>query len=129
MVIVDNLLKAREEQGNPVRLGLIGAGFIGQGLANMIVNSTPGMRMAAIFNRTVERAVGVYRYAGRDDVVPATARGELEDAIRAGRPVVTEDAFLLSRSEQIDVLVDVTGPVDSGRGSFSKRSSTPRTSS
>ena len=38
----------------------------------------------------------------------------MEDAIRAGKAVVTEDAFLLARSEQVDVLVDVTGSVEFG---------------
>lgn len=33
---------------------------------------------------------------------------------RAGTPVVTEDPFLLARSEQVDVLVDVTGSVEFG---------------
>jgi predicted homoserine dehydrogenase-like protein len=114
MIIVDDLLRARHECGEPIRVGLIGAGFMGQGLTNQIVNSVPGMEMVAIFNRCAERAVGVYGYAGRPDVVVATKQEELEDAISAGRPVVTEDAFLLSGSERIDVLVDVTGSVEFG---------------
>ena len=64
MIIVDTALRAREEQGKPIRVGMIGAGFMGQGLTNQIVNSVPGMRMAAIYNRRPERALGVYRYAG-----------------------------------------------------------------
>ena len=67
-----------------------------------------------IYGRRLERASDVYRYAGRDDAHVATAQGELEDAVRAGRPVVTEDAFLVCRSEQIDVVIDVTGSVDFG---------------
>jgi predicted homoserine dehydrogenase-like protein len=34
--------------------------------------------------------------------------------VRAGRSVVTEDAFLLSGSEQIDAIMDVTGSVEFG---------------
>jgi len=44
----------------------------------------------------------------------ANTQREVEDAIAAGRPVATEDAFLLARSEQVDVLVDVTGSVEFG---------------
>jgi predicted homoserine dehydrogenase-like protein len=29
MIIVDNALKAREAAGNPIRVGMIGAGFMG----------------------------------------------------------------------------------------------------
>ena len=114
MILVDNALQAREEQGNPIRVAMLGAGFMGQGLTNQIVNSVPGMRMVAVQNRHLEKAIHVYRYSGLVDIVEAKTQGQMEDAIRAGRPVVTEDALLLARSEQIDVLVDVTGSVEFG---------------
>jgi predicted homoserine dehydrogenase-like protein len=114
MIIVDNALRAREEEGRPIRVGLIGAGFMAQGLANQIVNSVPGMELAAVYGRRLERAIDAVRYAGRDDVETVTAQKELEDAVRAGRPAATDDPFLLCRSEQIDAIVDVTGSVDFG---------------
>jgi predicted homoserine dehydrogenase-like protein len=114
MIIVDNALKAREAEGRPIRVACIGAGFMGQGLTNQIVNSVPGMRMVAGYNRSAQRALDMFAYAGRTDAVVATTPDQVEDAIRAGRPVVTEDAYLLTRSEQIDVLVDVTGSVEFG---------------
>jgi predicted homoserine dehydrogenase-like protein len=113
MIIVDNALKAREAQGKPLRVGMIGAGFMGRGLVNQIVHSVPGERMSAIFNRHLQKAIDAYRYAGVEPVV-VTKQGELEDAIRKDRAAVTEDPFLLCRSEQIDCLVDVTGAVDFG---------------
>jgi predicted homoserine dehydrogenase-like protein len=113
MIIVDNLLKQREAEGRPIRVANIGAGFMGQGLTNQIVHSTPGMRIVAAFNRRGQRAADVFRYAGQEPVA-ATTQGQVEDAIRAGKPVVTEDPFLLTRSEQIDVLCDVTGSVEFG---------------
>jgi predicted homoserine dehydrogenase-like protein len=51
---------------------------------------------------------------GLEDALVATTQDDVEDTIRAGRPVVTDDAFLLCRSEQIDALVDVTGSVEFG---------------
>ena len=114
MIIVDNALRAREAQGKPVRVGMIGAGFMAQGLANQIIHSVPGMEMTAVYGRQLERAQQVYNYSGRDDVVVPSTAAELEDAVRAGRPVVTDDAFLLCEAEQIDVLVDVTGSVEFG---------------
>ncbi len=45
MIIVDTALKAREAEGRPIRVGIVGAGFMGQGLTNQIVNSVPGMRV------------------------------------------------------------------------------------
>ncbi|HWW93993.1 MAG TPA: Gfo/Idh/MocA family oxidoreductase [Vicinamibacteria bacterium] len=114
MIIVDTALRAREEGGRPVRVGMIGAGFMGQGLTNQIVNSVPGMRMAAVYNRKLERALGVYRYAGCENVEVAESQAALDEAIRRGVPVVTEDAFTISRSPEIDVLIDVTGSVEFG---------------
>lgn len=114
MIIVDNALKKREEEGQPIRVGLIGAGFMAQGLTNQISNSVPGMEISAIFNRTAGRAAGVYEYAGSTEVTTTEESGSLEDAIRSGRPVVTEDPYLISSSENIDVIVDVTGSVELG---------------
>jgi predicted homoserine dehydrogenase-like protein len=114
MILVDTALRAREDQGNPVRVAMIGAGFMGQGLTNQIVNSVPGMRMVAVQNRHMEKALHVFRYSGIEAVREASTQAQLDDAIRAGRPVVTEDPFLLTRSDQIDVLVDVTGSVEFG---------------
>jgi predicted homoserine dehydrogenase-like protein len=34
MWMLDNLLKACEEQGDPIRVGIVGAGFMGRGLTN-----------------------------------------------------------------------------------------------
>ena len=48
MFIVDNALKARQAEKKPIRVGMIGAGFMGQGLTNQIENSVPGMRMAGV---------------------------------------------------------------------------------
>jgi predicted homoserine dehydrogenase-like protein len=114
MIIVDNALRAREAKGEPVRVGMIGSGFMAQGLANHVINTVPGMQMTAVYGRQLERARHVYSYSGLDDVVVPSTRAEFEDAVRANRPVVTDDPFLLCRSEQIDVLVDVTGSVDFG---------------
>jgi predicted homoserine dehydrogenase-like protein len=114
MILVDNALKAREAEGRPVRIAMVGAGFMGQGLTNQIVNSVPGMRMVAVYNRHIKRAIHVYEYAGLRDIFVASNQTDLDDAIRAGKPVVTDDPFLLARSEQVDVLVDVTGSVEFG---------------
>jgi predicted homoserine dehydrogenase-like protein len=114
MIIVDHALRARAQEGRPIRVGMLGAGFMAQGLANQIRNSVPGMDLVAIYGRRPDKALGVYRYAGDGDAVVVTTLGEFEDAVRAARSVVTEDASLLCRSEQIDAIMDVTGSVEFG---------------
>jgi predicted homoserine dehydrogenase-like protein len=114
MIIVDNALREREAQGRPIRVGMIGAGFMGQGLTNQIENSVPGMRMAAIFNRHPQRAVDVYAYSGHEGVITTSSQSVFDDLAGKGVPVVAEDPFLLSRSPHIDILIDVTGSVEFG---------------
>ena len=113
MIIIDEALKAREVAGTPIRVGMIGAGFMGRGLLNQIVNSVPGERMVAVYNRHLEKAIDAYRYGGLEPQI-VTRQEELEDAIDHGKPAVTDDWTLLTRSSQIDALVDVTGAVEFG---------------
>jgi predicted homoserine dehydrogenase-like protein len=113
MVIVDTALKALEEQHTPIRVAMTGAGFMAHGLANQIVNSVPGMRLAAISNRRLSRAVDAFQYAGLDAVVSDSQRS-FDEALEADRPVATEDAMLLARSPHIDVIVETTGSVEFG---------------
>jgi predicted homoserine dehydrogenase-like protein len=114
MIIVDNALEAREAEGRPIRVALIGAGFISQGLANHIVHTTPGMRLVGVFNRRVQRAFDLCQYATVGDVVAPTTQQGVDLAIQEGKVVATDDAYLLARSTGVDVLVDVTGSVEFG---------------
>ena len=113
MIIVDRALRRREEEGNPIRVAMIGAGFMARGIANQIVNAVPGMRLAVVANRTLANAERCYVEAG---VTPGHPRsvGELEDAIAAGRPSVCEDPSMAIDAEGIDCVVEVTGAVEFG---------------
>lgn len=113
MILVDTALQAREAEGRPIRVALIGAGFMSQGLANHIVHTTPGMRLVGVFNRKIERALELCRYAGMQEVT-AVSQHETDAAILGGRVVATDNADLLASSENVDVLVDVTGSVEFG---------------
>jgi predicted homoserine dehydrogenase-like protein len=114
MIIVDTALEAREKEGRPIRVALIGAGFMSRGLANHIVNTTPGMRLAGVYNRRAQRAFDLFDYAGVKDVVSPKTQKEADLAMREGIAVATDDAFLLARSPEVDVIVDVTGSVEFG---------------
>ena len=114
MILVDTALRERETEGRPVRVGMLGAGFMGQGLTNQIENSVPGMRVAAIYNRKPQRAVDVYAYSGHEGVRTTASQREFDDLTERGVPVVAEDPYLMCRSPHIDILVDVTGSVEFG---------------
>jgi len=114
MIIVDTALKTREQEGRPIRVAILGAGFISRGLANHIANTTPGMRVVGVYNRTTQRAFDLCEYAGIKDVASPTKQADVDLAVREGKLVVTDDAFLLARSSEVDVVVDVTGSVEFG---------------
>jgi predicted homoserine dehydrogenase-like protein len=114
MWIVDTALKALADHKRPIRVGIVGAGFMCQGLTNQIVNSVPGMRVVAISNRHPERAVAVFKYAGCQDIVLAESQLKFDNAAERARPVATGNPMLLARSPHIDILVDVTGSVEYG---------------
>ena len=51
MVILDTALRKRAADGNPIRVAMIGAGFMARGIANQIINSVPGMRLVGMARR------------------------------------------------------------------------------
>ncbi len=114
MIIVDRALQVRAEAGKPVKVAMIGAGFMGRGIANQIANSVPGMELVAIFNRQIDAAKRAYSEAGIENVQVVSTVTELEEAIARGEYAVTEDAMLLCQAEGIDALIEVTGAVEFG---------------
>ena len=93
---------------------MIGAGFMGRGIARQIVNKVRGMRLVAIANRHFEGAVRAYNEAGVEELKTVKTVLELEDAIRRGRCSVTDDPMLLCEAEGIDVVLEVTGAIEFG---------------
>src|SRR5690606_8636566 len=114
MILVDTALRRRQEEGTPVRVAMIGAGFMARGVANQIVNSTPGMSLIAIANRTVANAERAYREAGVDDIANVATAAELQAALATGTAAVTDDPLLLARADGIDVVLEATGAVEYG---------------
>jgi predicted homoserine dehydrogenase-like protein len=116
MIIVDKALEARAEANNPIRVGMIGAGFMARGIANQILNTTKGMKLVAISNRTVAKAAEAYTYAGASegDIQQVSSVSELEAAIGDGKYAITDDAMLLCEAGNIDALIEVTGAIELG---------------
>ena len=114
MILIDNALKKRQASGHPIRVGMVGAGFMGRGVALQICRYVPGMVLAAIANRTVAQARRAYAEAGELAVREVSTLDVLEDCIRRGQPAITDDALLLSRAAGLDAIIEVTGAVEHG---------------
>ena len=113
MILVDRALEAREREGRPVRVGMVGAGFMGRGVAAQIAR-TPGMELVAVSNRHLEGAERAYREAGITDLRVVEDAGGVDKAAVDGVAAVTEDAAALCAAEAVDVVCDVTGAVEFG---------------
>ena len=111
MIIVDNALKKREAENRPVLVGMIGAGVQGKAITRTIEKSTPGMRMAAISNRTIENAVAAFSEIGLTPVRCET-QAEVDAAIASSIPVVTTDPSLLANARGLDAIVEATGSME-----------------
>src|ERR671913_2318273 len=84
MIIVDKALAKRHTENNPVRVGIVGAGFMGKAIAYQICRYIKGMELVAISNRTLEKARQVFHDAGLKNVKEVSSFGELELNIRSG---------------------------------------------
>ncbi len=112
MYIIDTALAKRHEANNPVKVALVGAGFMGRGILLQIAKSVPGMEVVAVYNRSVEGAKRAYREAGINDFEVVNDQATLEGRIAKGKYSITEDPFLICRAENIDIVVEVTGAVE-----------------
>lgn len=113
MIAVDTLLRQRLTDGRPVRVGLVGAGFMARGLVNQLLNSTPGMQLTVISNRTPAKAHAAVTDAGGTASAAESLR-DVERIAAAGEVAVTDDVSLVAGSDVVDVVVDATGAVDFG---------------
>jgi predicted homoserine dehydrogenase-like protein len=111
MIIVDSALRRRAADGRPIKVGLIGAGFQGKGIALQIIRSTPGMQLCAIACRRIDSALAAFAQAGQEATI-CNRRSALQSAIAAGRPAVTEDSVALAEAEGLDAIIEVTGSVE-----------------
>ena len=114
MIIVDNALQKREAEGKPIRVGIVGAGFMARGVAMQICNVVPGMHLCAVSNRNIDGAVKLYEQAGVSDVLSVDSATDIDAAIQAGKPCATQDGLSICQAEGIDVVLEVTGAVEFG---------------
>lgn len=114
MLIVDKALEKRHLEGNPVRVALVGAGYMGRGIALQILTCMVGMKLVAISNRTLAQAERAYREAGVTSALVVETVAQLQDAITQAKYAITDNAMLLCQAEGIDAVIEATGEVEFG---------------
>ena len=114
MIIVDKALERRQQDDNPIRIGMVGAGYMGQGMAAVIERNMVGMRVVAIANRTVETAERAFADAGIDTSEQVRDQAALDSLLDRGGRAVTSDPLLLCRAPGIEAIIECTGEVEFG---------------
>ena len=114
MMSIDTALQQREAKGDPIRVGMVGAGATGRAIALQLGTPVPGMRLVAIANRTPAHAERAFREAGVQEWKRAGSARDAEAAIARGLPVVADDPSVLTGCDAIDILLEVTGTVEAG---------------
>lgn len=111
MIIVDRALEQRQRDGNPIRLGMVGAGAMGRMLALQVTTVVPGMEIVGIANRTVVRARQSYLDAGilASDIRHVETAAQASTALARGQRFVTEDPMLMTGLDGLDAILEVTG--------------------
>ena len=100
------MLLAREAQGRPVTVGVIGAGKFGTMFLAQ-ARTTRGLHVVGVADLDVGRARTQLRAAGWDEA--AYAAPSLGDAFRQRRTHITADADALLAFADIEVIVEATG--------------------
>jgi predicted homoserine dehydrogenase-like protein len=114
VIIVDKALERRQQDDNPIRIGMVGAGYMGQGMAAVIERNMVGMRVVAIANRTVETAERAFADAGIENTVQVSDQDSLDSLLARGGRAVTSDPLLLCRTPGIEAIIECTGEVEFG---------------
>jgi predicted homoserine dehydrogenase-like protein len=112
MIIIDEALKKLENEGKSIKVGMVGAGFMGRGIALQICGFTPGMELVAIANRSVAKAEQAYKDADITNVRYVDNVHALEDCILKKKPAVTDNPMLLCEAQGIDAIIEVTGAME-----------------
>jgi predicted homoserine dehydrogenase-like protein len=110
--IVDRKLEQLEQAGTPIKVGMVGAGFMAKGIVRQMLHYTKGMELAAISNRHIDGAREAYAESGERNVIHVRSAGELDDCIARGQRAITDDPMLLCDAEGIDVILEVTGTIE-----------------
>lgn len=102
-----------EREGNPIKIAIVGVGQMGRALVSQLVH-LPGITPAVIIDHKLARVQKALQNAG---VSPeaygiATTAQEANCLVSAGRMAIAEDDSLAWLTDEVQVVIDVTGSLE-----------------
>jgi len=108
-------LKKLEEEHNQIKVGIVGAGQMGRGLISQLYKMK-GMTPSVICDIDIEKVLYAFSKSNinKEDYIITNNVSKANDAIKAGKIVVSEDKKIASIVDEVDAVVDATGFTDIG---------------
>ena len=103
-------LKIRQEENDPIKIGLIGCGEMGTDIVVRTANMD-GVSVVAIADHKPKAGVAALNYAHNSDVPSkiTNSASEINQAIENGSVAITEDPLNIMQSDLVDVIIEATG--------------------
>ena len=92
---VDTELERRQAAGQPVQIGLVGAGRTARMILVHLLAPVPGLRVAAIANRTPQRAVEALEAVGDTKFILGRQPADIDRHAPGGPVVVLDDPLAI----------------------------------
>jgi len=96
-----------------IRVGLVGAGFMGRGIVE-IFESTPGMEVVAVADIEIERAAACFEDIGFTQYREIIRSGDMKGIKFPKQRVITSNSSVLPEIEGLDFIIEATGVPEVG---------------
>jgi len=132
---LNNKLDSLQREGKTINVAIAGVGQMGKGLISHM-RDLKGFKVLAVANRDIERTVKIAyelgikkseafvtgnedkisdknitieKITGEGGIVNRNIKKQLDEAVKEGKIIITNDLFYISAIEDVDVVLDVTG--------------------
>ena len=114
MIGLNDELAAREKNGNPVRVGLIGAGQMGVDVI-ATTKMMKGIEIVVVADINIDRAQSAYKVALIDcDTIEAETAEKADEFVTQNKRVFTSDYRVVTDMRNVDVMLEATGVPEVG---------------
>lgn len=112
MILIDTVLKKREKDNNPIKVAVIGTGIMGKGIINQITKYSPGIKVVAVYNRTLSKAIETLTYVGIENYKIVESKSKYDQARQLGLICVSQDINIICEGFDVELIIEVTGTIE-----------------
>lgn len=92
----------------PIRVGLVGAGFMGKGIVE-VVECAPGMEVVCVCDADLSRAVDCFEAVGMSRYHEVKSAAETKNISFGRERAITSDHRVIGEIDDIDMVIEATG--------------------